>query len=164
MREIWLFSINRTKSRQQNYKESILFSRMLVFLGRGTDIMLQKYIHLRHYRRRCVCAKSSADQSKIPVPLPLCLIPSTICLSLPPSVPVSLVVRTGVWYWERQCSWYFLSVMSQFSTESKVGAMETGVRGHSRRQHAGVTSGNKDGAVTDSNSTSAPFQCPDIRM
>lgn len=71
----------------------------------------------------------------------------------PPSVPVSLVVRTGVWYWERQCSWYFLSVASQFSTESKVGGV------HSGREHVGVTSGNKVGAITDSNSTSAPFHC-----
>lgn len=57
----------------------------------------------------------------------------------PPSVPVSLVVRTGVWYWERQCSWYFLSVASQFSTESKVGgAMETSVGGGGGAQREGT--------------------------
>ena len=40
-----------------------------------------------------------------------------------------------------------------------MGAMETRVRGNSRREHAGVTSGSKVGAITDSNSTSVSFQC-----
>ncbi len=50
-------------------------------------------------------------------------------LSLSVSVPVSRCcsptssnkwVQTGMWYW-RQCSWYFLSVMSQFSTKRSWG-------------------------------------------
>lgn len=50
-------------------------------------------------------------------------------LSLSVSVPVSRCcsptssnkwVQTGMWYW-RQCSWYFLSVMSPFTTERMRG-------------------------------------------
>lgn len=55
-------------------------------------------------------------------------------VSLSVSVPVSRCcsptssnkwVQTGVWYW-RQCSWYFLSVTSQFSTERRWGLWQTG--------------------------------------
>lgn len=58
--------------------------------------------------------------------------PSSL-LSLSVSVPVSRCcsptssnkwVQTGMWYW-RQCSWYFLSVMSQFSTERTWELWET---------------------------------------
>lgn len=54
---------------------------------------------------------------------------SPFSLSLSVSVPVSRCcsptssnkwVQTGMWYW-RQCSWYFLSVMSQFSAEWRWG-------------------------------------------
>lgn len=81
---------------------------------------------------------------------------SPFSLSLSVSVPVfrccsptssNKWVQTGMWYW-RQCSWYFLSVMSQFSTEWRWGTMVNTVRGHSGMENTDAPSINKVIAIT----------------